>query len=88
MVLNLMHVIFRAGNSLEMHADDRKKDIVVHGKGPTDESDETTVMVEAKYSTDISKFRKKMCLSLYCNGANSFSVHQWCKNITIQSKGI
>ena len=54
-----------------MHADDRKKDILVLGEGPTDELDKTSITEEAKYSFNISKSKKKNCLSLQYNVANS-----------------
>ena len=32
----------------------------------------TTITVDAKYSINITKSRKKVCLSLHYNGSNSF----------------
>ena len=32
-----------------MHADNRKKDTLILGEGPTDELDNTMITVEAKY---------------------------------------
>ena len=36
----------------------RKKDILVLGEGPTDESDDTTITVQVKYSINITKSKK------------------------------
>ena len=56
-------VIFYTDNSLSLHADNRKKDILVLGEGLTNES---------KYSYSITKSRKSICLSLHYNPTNSF----------------
>ena len=58
--------------SLIRHADNRRKDILVLGEVPADEVDDISIIVEAKYSVNITKFRKKICLNLHYNAANSF----------------
>ena len=55
-----------------MHADNRKKDILVLCEGPTDGLDDTSVTAEAKYSVNITMSREKICLSLHYNAVNSF----------------
>ena len=37
-----------------------------------DELDDATITVDAKYSVNITKFRKKICLSLHYSEANNF----------------
>ena len=42
-----------------MHADNRKKDILVLGEDPTDRLDDTTITAETKYSLNIANSKKK-----------------------------
>ena len=62
-------VIFGLGNSSSVHADNRKKDILVLGEGPTDGLHDTAITAETIYSVNI---RKKTYLSLHYNMVNSF----------------
>ena len=48
-----------------------KKDILVLGKGPTQRL-EHTLMAEKIYSINFTVTKKKFCLSLHYNGANSY----------------
>ena len=50
----------------------RKKDILILGVGPTPGFDGTTLTVEKKCSIDFTASRKKFCLSLRFNGANTY----------------
>ena len=68
-------IIFGVDNSLSVHTDNRKKDILVLGKRPTDGLDDTRVTAEVKYSVNITNPRKKIILSLHYNAANSFFVY-------------
>ena len=43
-------IIFGANMSSLVHADNKKKDIVILGKGLTDDLDDTTLTAENKYS--------------------------------------
>lgn len=65
-------LVFGVDNSLPLHADNMKKDIVILGEGPIDRLDDTSITTEAKYSIDITKSREKVCLSLYCIAASRF----------------
>ena len=56
-----------------MHIDNNKKYILVLGEGSTQGLVDTTITAEAKYSNDFSRSHRKLCLSLYYNGSNSFS---------------
>ena len=51
--------------------DNRKKDILILGKGPTQEL-EHTLSAEKMYSLNFTEHNKKFCLSLHYNGANSY----------------
>ena len=49
--------------------DNRKKDILILGKGPTQEL-ESTLSAEKLYSINFAKKNTKLCLILHYNGAN------------------
>ena len=49
-----------------------KEDIQVLGEDPAGRLDVTTTTVEVTYFINISKKKKKTCLSLYYNAGNSF----------------
>ena len=49
----------------------KKKDILVLGKGPT-QGLEHTLTAERMYSINFTVTKKKFCLSLHYNGANSY----------------
>ena len=51
--------------------DSRKKDILTLGKGPTQGLDHTLSAVKM-YSINFTGKKKKFCLSLHYNGANSY----------------
>ena len=53
------------------HIDNKKKDILVLGKGPT-QGLEHTLAAEKMYSINFTMTKKKFCLSLHYNGANSY----------------
>ena len=57
--------------SSSAHIDNKKKDILVLGKGPT-QGLEHTLISEKMYSINFTVMNKKACLSLYYNGANSY----------------
>ena len=58
--------------SSSTHIDNRKKDISVLGKGLTQVL-EHTITAEKIYSVNFTVTKKKFCLSLHYNGANSYS---------------
>ena len=51
--------------------DNRKKDILILGKGPTQEL-KHKLSAEKMYSINVIKKNTKFCLSLHFNGANSY----------------
>ena len=57
--------------SSSAHIDNKKTDILVLVKGPTQEL-EHTLTAEKTYSINFTVTKKKLCLRLHCNGANSY----------------
>ena len=57
--------------SFSAHLDNKKKNILILGKGPTQRL-EHTLTTEKIYSINFTVTRKKFCLSLHCNGRNSY----------------
>ena len=55
--------------STSIHIDNKKKDILVLGRGPTQVLDSTA---EKMYSINFAVTKKKFCLSLHYNGANIY----------------
>ena len=64
-------LIFGVDMSSSAHIDNKKKDILVLGKGPT-QGLEQTLTAEGMYSINFTVTKKKFCLSLHYNGANSY----------------
>ena len=56
--------------SSSVHIDNKNKDILILGEGPTQRLHDTTV--ETKHPINFIQPRKKFVLSLYYNGSNSF----------------
>ena len=54
------------------HIDNKKKDILILGFGPTQGLDDATLTTEAKYSINFSRSNRKFCLSQHYNESNSF----------------
>ena len=57
--------------SSSLHIDNSKKDILILGKVPT-QGLEHRLTAEKLYSINFTKEKTKFCLSLHCNGANSY----------------
>ena len=57
--------------TFSIHIDNKKKDILVLGIGPT-RGLESTLTAEKMYSINFTVTKKKLCLSLHYNGANSY----------------
>ena len=54
-----------------VHVDNKKKDTLILGEGPT-QGLEHTLTAEKKYSINFTENNRKFCLSLHYNGANSY----------------
>ena len=55
-----------------IHVDNKGKDILILGKGPTQGLGEHSLTAEKIYSIDFSMGAKNFCLSLHYNGTNSY----------------
>ena len=55
-----------------IHVDNKKKDILILGKGPMQGLGEHSLTAEKVYSINFTVSNKKFCLSLHYNGANSY----------------
>ena len=65
-------VIFGVDMNSSVHVDNKGKDILILGKGPTQGLGEHSLTAGKKYSVNVTDHRKKWCLSLHYNGANSY----------------
>ena len=54
------------------HIDNKKKDILILGRGPTQGLGEHSLTAEKIYSINFTQTKKKFCLRLHYNGANSY----------------
>ena len=59
--------------SSSVHIDNKNKDILILGEGPTQELDDNTLTAEAKYPINFTQPRKRFVLSLIYNGSKFFS---------------
>ena len=64
-------IIFGVDMRSSSHIDNKKKDILILGKGPT-QGLEHTLTAEKLYSINFTKHNTKFCLSFHYNGANSY----------------
>ena len=64
-------LIFGVDMSSSTHINNKKKDILVLGKGPT-QGLEHPLTAEKIYSINLTVTNKKICLTLHYNGANSY----------------
>ena len=71
--------------SSSVHIDNKKKKILILGKGPT-QGLEHTLTAEKMYSINFTATKKKFCLSLHYNGANSFYLSMVQKFIFLKQK--
>ena len=54
-----------------VHTDNKVKDTLIFGEGPTQRLDDTSLTAEAQYSISFSRSNRKFCLSFHYNGSNS-----------------
>ena len=64
-------IIFGVDMNSSIHTDNKGKDILIFGKGPTQGLREHSLTAEKMYSINFNKNNTKFCLSLHNNGANS-----------------
>ena len=74
-------IIFGADMSSSVHIDNKNKDILIIGEGPTQGLDDTTLTTEAKYPINFTQWGKRFVLSqhynrnkslLFVNGTNIY----------------
>ena len=66
-------IIFGADMSSSVHIDNKGKDILILGEGPTQGLlDDTTLTAEAIYPINFTQPNKRFVLSLHYNGSNGF----------------
>ena len=65
-------IIFGADMSSSMHIANKKKDILILGKGQADGLYDAMLTVEKEYSINFTEQQKKFCLSLHYNGVNNY----------------
>ena len=65
-------IIFRVDMSSSAHADNKGKDILILGKGPTQGLGEHSLTAKKMYSVNFTDNGDKNCLSLHYNGKNSY----------------
>ena len=58
--------------SSSVYIDNKNKDILIFGEGPTQGLDDTTLTAEDKYSINFTQPRERFVLRLHYNGSNSF----------------
>ena len=58
--------------SSSIHIDNKKKDILVLGREPTERLESTLTAEKMMYSINFTVTQNKFCLSLHYNGANSY----------------
>ena len=58
--------------SSSVHVDNKNKNILIIGEGPTQGLDDTTLTGEAKYPTNFTQSRKRFVLSIHRNGSSNF----------------
>ena len=76
---------FGVDMSSSSHIDNKKKEILILAKGPTQRL-EHTLFAEKLYSINFSKENTKFCLSLHYNGANSYLVVNGTEIIKFKAK--
>ena len=67
-----MELNFEADVISSVHIDNKNKDALILGEGPTQGLGDITLKAEAKYRIDFIQPRKKFALSLHYNRSNSF----------------
>ena len=65
-------MVFGIDNTSSSHTDNRKNNFLVLGEGLTSGINDSTGSAEKKFSINFSKANTKLCLSLHCNGDESY----------------
>ena len=76
-------IIFGADMSSSVHFDNKRKDILILGEGPTRGLDHITLTAERKYPINFTQSGKRFVLSLHYNGfVNATKVYQFKAKIS------
>ena len=78
-------LIFGVDMSTPIHIHNKRKDILVLGRGPT-QGLESTLTAEKMYSINFIVTKKKFCLSLHYNGGNSYLFVSGTEIINLKQK--
>ena len=65
-------IIFGADMNQSVHIDNKNKDILILGEGPTQGLDDTTETTDAKYPINFTQPRERFTLSIHYHGSNNF----------------
>ena len=65
-------IVFGADLSSSVHIDNKGNNILILGKRPTQELDDTTLRAEVKHPINFTQSGKRFVLSLHYNGSNVF----------------
>ena len=65
-------ITFGAHMSLPVYVDNKGKDILILGEGPTQGLDDTKLTTEAKCPINFTQSERRFVLSLHYNGSHSF----------------
>ena len=79
-------IIFGVDMSLFVHLDNKNKDTLILGEGPTQGLDDTTLTAEAKYPINFTQSGKRFLLSLHYNRGNSFLFANATKRYQFKTK--
>ena len=80
-------IIFGVDMSSSTNIDNRKKDISILGKGPTQGVEQHALYAEKRYSINFTENNEKIWLSLHYNGANSYLFVNDTEIIRFKAKG-
>ena len=65
-------ITFGFDMSFSVHTNNKTKSVLIFGEGITQTEDEITLIAEKMYSIDFTVRKRKFCLSLHYNRANSY----------------
>ena len=78
-------IIFGVDMCSSVHVDNKKNDILISGKCPT-QGLEHTLTAEKMYSINFAVTGKKFCLSVHYNGANNYLFVNGAEIIKLKAK--
>ena len=81
-------IIFVADMSLSVYIENKNRNILILGEGPTQGLDDTTLTAEAIYPINFTQSNKRFVLSLHYDGSNSFSFDNVTKIYQLKVKAL